>query len=116
MSPGRPVVTRPGGPAGARSAAYAPTAVAQAIRPAAVRVVDDPSRPLHKVLGAAADLSRAPAAMAWPVEDRAKSVVIGTVLGEAVFNAMRRPAHVDASARWYGTGVEEGPGESEGPS
>ncbi|MFH8295145.1 MerR family transcriptional regulator [Streptomyces sp. NPDC018059] len=160
--------------------------------------VDDPSRPLHKVLGAAADrlggegvagddaeadaanaavealiarrgwrthesnpaaadLSRALAAMAWlghgaftelldeyadaaelvaradlgyvdrrvAVEDRVESVVIGTVLGEAVFNAMRRLAHVDASARLYGTGAEEGsegPGESgeseepEGPS
>ncbi|MET9549766.1 MerR family transcriptional regulator [Streptomyces sp. NPDC006627] len=150
--------------------------------------VDDPSRPLHKVLGAAADrlggegvagddaeadaanaavealiarrgwrthesnpaaadLSRALAAMAWlghgaftelldeyadaaelvaradlgyvdrrvAVEDRVESVVIGTVLGEAVFNAMRRLAHVDASARLYGTGAEEGPGELEGP-
>ncbi|WPO71235.1 MerR family transcriptional regulator [Streptomyces sp. KN37] len=149
--------------------------------------VDDPSRPLHKVLGsaadrlggegvagdgaeadaanaavgaliarrgwrthesnpAAADLSRALAAMAWlghgaftelldeyadaaelvaradlgyvdrrvAVEDRVESVVIGTVLGEAVFNAMRRLAHVDASARLYGTGAEEGPGRAGG--
>lgn len=149
--------------------------------------VDDPSRPLHKVLGAAADrlggegvagddaeadaanatvealiarrgwhthesnpaaadLARALAAMAWlghgaytelldeyadaaelvaradlgyvdrrvAVEDRVESVVIGTVLGEAVFNAMRRLAHVDASARLYGTGAEEGPGELQG--
>ncbi|MFF8645292.1 MerR family transcriptional regulator [Streptomyces sp. NPDC015345] len=150
--------------------------------------VDDPSRPLHKVLGAAADrlggegvadddaeadaanavvealiarrgwrthesnpaaadLSRALAAMArlghgaFPelldeyadaaelvaradlgyvdrrvaVEDRVESVVIGTVLGEAVFNAMRRLAHVDASVRLYGAGAEEGPGESGEP-
>jgi DNA-binding transcriptional MerR regulator len=137
--------------------------------------VDDPGRPLHKVLGAAADrlgsagvddddaeaavanatvgeliarrgwrthestpaaadLSRALAAMGRvghraftevlddyadaaelvaradlgyvsrrvEVEDLVESVVIGTVLGEAVFNAMRRLAHVDASARVYG--------------
>ncbi|MFC8125046.1 MerR family transcriptional regulator [Streptomyces sp. NPDC057302] len=137
--------------------------------------VDDPARPLHKVLGAAADrlgsagdadddaeaaaantaveeliarrgwhthesnpaaadLSRALAAMSRvghgaytevlddyadaaevvaradlgyvnrrvAVEDLVESVVIGTVLGEAVFNAMRRLAHVDASARLYG--------------
>ncbi len=38
------------------------------------------------------------------VEDLVESVVIGTVLGEAVFNAMRRLAHVDASARLYGEG------------
>ncbi|MEV0322420.1 MerR family transcriptional regulator [Streptomyces sp. NPDC050658] len=35
------------------------------------------------------------------VEDLVESVVIGTVLGEAVFSAMRRLAHVDASARLY---------------
>ncbi|MEU7578346.1 MerR family transcriptional regulator [Streptomyces sp. NPDC041068] len=38
------------------------------------------------------------------VEDLVESVVVGTVLGEAVFNAMRRLAHVDASARLYGGG------------
>ncbi|MEU6592137.1 MerR family transcriptional regulator [Streptomyces sp. NPDC046881] len=37
------------------------------------------------------------------VEDMVESVVIGTVLGEAVFNALRRLAHVDASAKLYGT-------------
>ncbi|MEU6821962.1 MerR family transcriptional regulator [Streptomyces atriruber] len=42
------------------------------------------------------------------VEDLVESVVIGTVLGEAVFNAMRRLAHVDASARLYGEGGGEG--------
>ncbi|GAP50137.1 regulatory protein, MerR [Streptomyces azureus] len=31
-----------------------------------------------------------------------EGVVIGTVLGEAVFSALRRLAHVDASARLYG--------------
>ncbi|WP_437100112.1 MerR family transcriptional regulator [Streptomyces kronopolitis] len=40
------------------------------------------------------------------VEHMVESVVIGTVLGEAVFSALRRLAHVDASAKLYGT---EGP-------
>ncbi|TGB10789.1 MerR family transcriptional regulator [Streptomyces sp. MZ04] len=152
--------------------------------------VDDPARPLHKVLGAAADrlgaagaaeddaeaeaaqaaveqliarrgwqahesnpaaadLSRALAAMGRvghgaftelldeyadaaelvaradlgyvdrrvAVEDLVESVVIGTVLGEVVFNAMRRLAHVDASARLYGvdgTGGAERAGREAG--
>ncbi|QTD99821.1 MerR family transcriptional regulator [Streptomyces cyanogenus] len=144
-------------------------------------VVDDPQRPLHKVLGAAAgrvgggdaeeedaesaaardvvdrlisrrgwrtntanpaaaDLARALAAMArlghgafadlldayadaaeevaradlayvdrqLAVEDMLEGVVIGTVLGEAVFSALRRLAHVDASAKLYG---DSGPHE-----
>ncbi|MEV0493875.1 MerR family transcriptional regulator [Streptomyces atratus] len=37
-------------------------------------------------------------------EDLVESVVIGTVLGEAMFSALRRLAHVDASARAYGDG------------
>ncbi|MEU5345290.1 MULTISPECIES: MerR family transcriptional regulator [unclassified Streptomyces] len=36
------------------------------------------------------------------VDDLVESVVIGTVLGAAVFDAMRRMAHVDASARLFG--------------
>ncbi|NBE54978.1 MerR family transcriptional regulator [Streptomyces boluensis] len=36
------------------------------------------------------------------VEDLVESTVIGTVLGEAVFNALRRLAHVDGSARRFG--------------
>ncbi|MCF3118662.1 MerR family transcriptional regulator [Streptomyces arenae] len=44
------------------------------------------------------------------VEDLVESVVIGTVLGEAVFNALRRLAHVDASARLYGGGEGDGGG------
>lgn len=44
-------------------------------------------------------------------EDLVESVVVGTVLGEAMFSALRRLAHVDASARAYGDG---GPGESRG--
>ncbi|MGX5213940.1 MerR family transcriptional regulator [Streptomyces violaceus] len=144
--------------------------------------VDDPERPLHKVLGAAADrmggtaadhdddestaaraavadlvarrgwrthesnpaatdLSRALAALTRlghgtfaelldtyaeaaeqvaqadlayvdrrvAVEDMVEGVVIGTVLGEAVFSALRRLAHVEASAGLYGTeGAPEG--------
>ncbi|WP_393056059.1 MerR family transcriptional regulator [Streptomyces sp. LN549] len=35
-------------------------------------------------------------------EDLVESVVVGTVLGEAMFAALRRLAHVDASARLYG--------------
>ncbi|WP_406417838.1 MerR family transcriptional regulator [Streptomyces sp. NBC_00873] len=35
-------------------------------------------------------------------EDLVESVVVGTVLGEAMFSALRRLAHVDASARAYG--------------
>ncbi|WP_405402430.1 MerR family transcriptional regulator [Streptomyces sp. NBC_01104] len=34
-------------------------------------------------------------------EDLVERVVVGTVLGEAMFNALRRLAHVDASARTY---------------
>ncbi|MGV2916585.1 MerR family transcriptional regulator [Streptomyces alfalfae] len=48
-----------------------------------------------------------------PVEELVESVVIGTVLGEAVFSALRRLAHVDASARVFG-GVEEERVEPEG--
>ena len=40
------------------------------------------------------------------VEDLVESVVIGTVLGEAVFSALRRMAHVNASARFFGEGAE----------
>ncbi|MDI3420929.1 MerR family transcriptional regulator [Streptomyces luteolus] len=36
------------------------------------------------------------------VEDLVETVVIGTVLGEAVFNALRRLAHVDRSAQQFG--------------
>ncbi|MFC8228034.1 MerR family transcriptional regulator [Streptomyces sp. NPDC057287] len=39
-------------------------------------------------------------------EDLVESVVVGTVLGEAMFGALRRLAHVDASARVYGDGQE----------
>ncbi|WP_329125785.1 MerR family transcriptional regulator [Streptomyces sp. NBC_01353] len=37
-------------------------------------------------------------------EDLVESVVVGTVLGDAVFGAMRRLAHVDASVRVFGDG------------
>ncbi|MFD5135386.1 MerR family transcriptional regulator [Streptomyces sp. NPDC058378] len=41
-------------------------------------------------------------------EDLVESVVVGTVLGEAMFGALRRLAHVDASARAYGDPEEAG--------
>ncbi|MGW0708177.1 MerR family transcriptional regulator [Streptomyces sp. NPDC002643] len=41
------------------------------------------------------------------VEDKVEGVVVGTVLGEAVFNALRRLAHVNTSARLYGVGEPE---------
>lgn len=44
-------------------------------------------------------------------EDLVESVVVGTVLGEAMFAALRRLAHVDVSARAYGEApAGEGPG------
>ncbi|WP_328909176.1 MerR family transcriptional regulator [Streptomyces sp. NBC_00234] len=45
-------------------------------------------------------------------EDLVESVVVGTVLGEAMFSALRRLAHVDASARAYGEGGEGAGGEA----
>jgi DNA-binding transcriptional MerR regulator len=60
------------------------------------------------------------------VEDMVEGVVIGTVLGEAVFSALRRLAHVDASAGLYGAeGAPRGgksrrddgvPGRAAGPA
>ncbi|MFI6123534.1 MerR family transcriptional regulator [Streptomyces sp. NPDC051064] len=44
-------------------------------------------------------------------EDLVESVVVGTVLGEAMFGALRRLAHVDASARAYEGGGEQEAGE-----
>ncbi|MCX4673492.1 hypothetical protein OG453_43820 [Streptomyces sp. NBC_01381] len=42
------------------------------------------------------------------VEDRAETVVMGTVLGEAVFSALRRLAHVHTSARQFGDRADAG--------
>ncbi|MDI3384718.1 MerR family transcriptional regulator [Streptomyces sp. B-S-A8] len=41
------------------------------------------------------------------VEDLVETAVIGTVLGEAMFNALRRLAHVDRSARRFGAPEHE---------
>ncbi|WP_336321629.1 MerR family transcriptional regulator [Streptomyces lavendofoliae] len=41
-------------------------------------------------------------------EDLVESAVVGTVLGDAVLAALRRLAHVDASARAYGDGRGDG--------
>ncbi|MFH8517253.1 MerR family transcriptional regulator [Streptomyces gelaticus] len=43
-------------------------------------------------------------------EDLVESVVVGTVLGEAMFGALRRLAHADASARMYDGDGAGGPG------
>ncbi|MEU5532673.1 MerR family transcriptional regulator [Streptomyces sp. NPDC020362] len=67
-----------------------------------VEVLDDYADAAEQV--ARADLAYVDRQVA--VEDMVEGVVVGTVLGEAVFNALRRLAHVDASARLYGT---EGP-------
>ncbi|MGW0732219.1 MerR family transcriptional regulator [Streptomyces sp. NPDC002851] len=73
-----------------------------------VEVLDDYADAAEQVAGA--DLAYVDQRVA--VEDIVESVVIGTVLGEAVFSALRRLAHVDASAKLFGTeGPTEGPTE-----
>ncbi|CAM5321551.1 MerR family transcriptional regulator OS=Streptomyces alboniger OX=132473 GN=CP975_25605 PE=4 SV=1 [Streptomyces alboniger] len=67
-----------------------------------VDLLDDYADAAERV--ARADLAYA--ARRGEVEDVVETVVIGTVLGEAVLGAMRRLAHVDASARQFGTGEE----------
>ncbi|WP_405689125.1 MerR family transcriptional regulator [Streptomyces sp. NBC_00057] len=47
-------------------------------------------------------------------EDLVESVVVGTVLGEAMFSALRRLAHVDASSRAYDGDGEGGSGGGDG--
>ncbi|MET9592328.1 MerR family transcriptional regulator [Streptomyces sp. NPDC006516] len=49
-------------------------------------------------------------------EDLVESVVVGTVLGEAMFGALRRLAHADASARLYDSAEgPRAPASVEGP-
>ncbi|GGT45378.1 MerR family transcriptional regulator [Streptomyces purpureus] len=48
-------------------------------------------------------------------EDLVESTVIGTVLGDAIFGALRRLAHIDASARLFGTLTEASPGPEGAP-
>ncbi|WP_052229816.1 hypothetical protein [Streptomyces sp. CT34] len=43
------------------------------------------------------------------VEGRVESVVVGTVVGDAVLTAMRRLAHVDRSARRHEARLAAGP-------
>ncbi|WP_128433841.1 MerR family transcriptional regulator [Streptomyces cyaneus] len=64
-----------------------------------VEVLDDYADAAEQV--AEADLRYVDRRVA--VEGMMEAVVVGTVLGEAVFNALRRLAHVDASAQLYGT-------------
>ncbi|MFE7354929.1 MerR family transcriptional regulator [Streptomyces sp. NPDC057543] len=47
-------------------------------------------------------------------EDLVESVVVGTVLGEAMFSALRRLAHVDASARAFETVGDGGGADGDG--
>ncbi|KMS69972.1 MerR family transcriptional regulator [Streptomyces viridochromogenes] len=63
-----------------------------------VEVLDDYADAAEQV--ARADLRYVDRRVA--VESMTETVVIGTVLGEAVFSALRRLAHVDASAQLYG--------------
>ncbi|MEW2253221.1 MerR family transcriptional regulator [Streptomyces sp. NPDC006975] len=64
-----------------------------------VEVLDDYADAAEQV--ARADLGYVGRRVA--VEDMVEAVVVGTVLGEAVFSALRRLAHVNASAKLYGT-------------
>ncbi|MFG3013594.1 MerR family transcriptional regulator [Streptomyces cinerochromogenes] len=64
-----------------------------------VEVLDDYAEAAERV--ARADLGYVDRCVA--LEDMVEGVVVGTVLGEAVFSALRRLAHVDASAKLYGT-------------
>ncbi|MEV7794996.1 MerR family transcriptional regulator [Streptomyces sp. NPDC087512] len=63
-----------------------------------VEVLDDYADAAERV--ARADLGYVARRVA--VEDMVEAVVVGTVLGEAAFSALRRLAHVDASAKRYG--------------
>lgn len=49
------------------------------------------------------------------VDELVESVVVGTVLGDAVLTAMRRLAHADRSARHFGWRPEEDPRGEDGP-
>ncbi|MGP4000955.1 MerR family transcriptional regulator [Streptomyces sp. 8N706] len=69
-----------------------------------VEVLDDYADAVEKI--AEVDLGYVGSRAA--VDDLVESVVIGTVLGEAVLTAMRRLAHADASARWYTDGGTPG--------
>ncbi|MFF7161219.1 MerR family transcriptional regulator [Streptomyces sp. NPDC008086] len=69
-----------------------------------VEVLDDYADAAEQV--AHADLQYVDRRVA--VEDMVEAVVVGTVLGEALFSALRRLAHVNASAKLYGT---DGPQE-----
>ncbi|MEV7400693.1 MerR family transcriptional regulator [Streptomyces sp. NPDC091267] len=73
-----------------------------------VELLDDYADAAEQV--ARADLGYVGARVAR--EDLVESVVVGTVLGEAMFSALRRLAQVDASARAYERGDEEAGGDA----
>ncbi|MGW7366172.1 MerR family transcriptional regulator [Streptomyces sp. NPDC054841] len=87
------------GPAGEALAA-ALAALARVGHGAFVEVLDDYAEAAE--LAARVDLAYVGRRVAR--EDLVESVVIGTVLGDAMLSALRRLAHVDASSRAYGPG------------
>ncbi|MFI2781756.1 MerR family transcriptional regulator [Streptomyces sp. ALB3] len=90
-------------PAG-RSLEEVLTALRRAGHGGFVELLDVYADAAERVAGADLDYVRGRVAR----EDLVESVVVGTVLGEAMLGALRRLAHVDASARAY-----EGGGKAE---
>ncbi|MHC3389746.1 MerR family transcriptional regulator [Streptomyces lavendulocolor] len=72
-----------------------------------VELLDDYADAAEKVAG----VDLAYAARSARREGLVESAVVGTVLGDALLTALRRLAHVDASARAYGDGGPEGEGD-----
>ncbi|QIJ63764.1 MerR family transcriptional regulator [Streptomyces sp. JB150] len=103
--------TSPDSPAGV-DLARALAALARLGHESFVEMLDDYADAAERV--ARADLAYVDRKVA--VEDMVEGVVIGTVLGEAVLSALRRLAHVDASARLYGTGGRAGGRRPDGPA
>lgn len=90
--------TRPGGPAAEALAGALAAMERVGHGDFAAEVLDEYAQAAERV--AAADLGYVGRKASR--EDLVETVVIGTVLGEAVFSAARRMAHQDASARMYG--------------
>lgn len=86
------------GSAGAESLAEVLVALRRAGHGAFIDLLDAYADAAEQV--ARADLGYVRARVAR--EDLVESVVVGTVLGEAMFGALRRLAHAEASARTYG--------------
>ncbi|MBT2442274.1 MerR family transcriptional regulator [Streptomyces sp. ISL-36] len=97
---GRGWRSHPESPA-AEALAVALTALEEVGQGAFVEVLDAYAEAAERV--ARADLEYVARNVAR--EELVESVVVGTVLGDAVFGALRRLAHVDASDRLFGEGV-----------